>query len=81
MDGEAGVVDPDRPTAAWRHVHELLPQSRDGGDTVRQGHADDGRIERFAGLQYENRPELLGYVSLQGSEHRVGGPRPVYPTR
>ena len=72
MDGEAGVVDPKRPTAAWWHFHEPLPQTGDGADTVRERRGHDRGVEALARFQHEDRPELLGYAVLEGSEHQVG---------
>jgi hypothetical protein len=81
IDGEAGVVDPHGSTAAWWHIHKSLPQSGDPANTVRQGRGEDRGVEAVARLHDENRSELLGYVSLQHSEHRVGRPCALHRLR
>ena len=87
---EAGVVDPNGPTAAGRHPHEPLPQSGDGADAVRQGSGHNRGVEALAGLQDEDRPELLGYRRVAGqrtsrrptppslSDPLTGAPQPMY---
>ena len=53
-DVERGVIDPDRPAAPERDVHQPLPQPRYGRDTTLQRLPHGGHIERRPAVENQD---------------------------
>jgi hypothetical protein len=79
-DSEITIIDPNRPTAPPRNVHQTLTQARHSTDSIGKRVHNQPWLKTLGRIQHQDRPNLQRRgPAFRGKRHQIVSTYPLKP--